>query len=336
MFTRLSIIIVTYDGDALLENCLTSIQAACPVMPQIVVVDNFGSDDTKRLVSHFSETCYVRAETNIGFAGGNNLGLPFCKGDYVLLLNNDTLIHQEPFSYLMRYLDEHPHVAVVQGKALLANSGGLLDGCGSYLTWAGLTLANGFVVPDAPEYQKAFPVFYAGGMCLMFRRSIIEQVGGYLFYDHFKSYFEEVDFCHRVWICGSDVHFVPSPAIEHLHSQTANRFSRISILRQYYTNIWFSHLTCLDLYGRIRILPAFSAFFVGHAFIHLLMGHWKCFWAHLECLRSLCSLREDIRATRKLIHSFRRRPEREIFQMVLRSPPLSFYWNVIVINIRNT
>jgi GT2 family glycosyltransferase len=335
MLNRLSILIVTYAGDTLLADCLTSIQSVCIEMPQVVVVDNSGSAETEQLVNRFVGVQYIGSKINLGFAGGNNRGLPFCKGDYVLLLNNDTLIREEPFTYLMRYLDEHPTVAVVQGKALLANSGGLLDGCGSFMTWTGLTIPNGFLVPDSSDYQKAFPVFYAGGMCLMFRRSIIEQVGGYLFYDHFKSYFEEVDFCHRVWICGSDVHFVPSPPIEHLHSQTANRFSRISILRQYYTNIWFSHLTCLDLYGRIRILPAFSVFFAGHAFMHLLLGHWKFFLAHIECLRSVWSLRKEVRAARKRIRSFRRRSEREVFRMVLKSPPLRYYWNAIVINIRN-
>ena len=326
---RLSILIVTYDGDELLRACLDSIQRACGDMPGTVVVDNAASETTRELVASFPRTRYVRAETNLGFAGGNNLGFPFCEGEYILLLNNDTVIHDEPFTALIRYCDAKPQVGVAQGKIRFGGNIDLLDGCGSFLTATGIQYAYGFLVPDAPAFQKPYPVFAASGAFFLIRRSVIAQAGGYLFYDHFRSYYEEVDFCHRVWLSGSEVHFVPTPVIDHLHSQTAGRFRRTDILRQYYQNIWFSLLTCLGGYGRLRILPVFTAFFAGNALAHLLAGHRELFRAHLDTVRKLWIMRDQIRSARKTIRGFRVRSDRELFRIILKSPPLSYYWRSI-------
>jgi len=330
--SRLSILIVTYHGDDWLRACLDSVQRACRGMPETVVVDNGASETTRELVAAFPHARYVRAETNLGFAGGNNLGLPFCGGEYILLLNNDTVIHDEPFTALIRYCDEHPQVGVAQGKMRLGNSDGLLDGCGTFLTATGIQYAYGFLVPDAPAFQKPYPVFAASGACFLIRRSVIAHAGGYLFYDHFRSYYEEVDFCHRVWLSGSEVHFVPTPVIDHLHSQTAGRFRRTDILRQYYQNLWFSLLTCLGGYGRLRILPVFAAFYAGNALAHLLAGHRELFRAHLDAVRRLWAMRDQIRSARETIGGFRARSDRALFRIILKSPPLRYYWRSIKSN----
>ncbi len=332
LLNRITILIVTYDGDDLLEACLTSIQQACDILPQTVIVDNAAQESTRALVARFPHTRYVRSETNLGFAGGNNLGLPYCQGDYILLLNNDTIIHKEPFTALINYCDQHPSVAVVQGKLRLANSHGLLDGCGSFLTWTGIQYAYGYLKPDVPQYQIPYPVFSASGACFMIRKSVIAQVGGFLFYDHFRSYYEEVDFCHRVWLSGAEVHFVPSPIIDHLHSKTAGRFPRTDILRQYYQNMWFSLLTCLGAYGRYRILPCFFFLYASHATLHLLKGNTELFRAHIHALHQIWAMRSQIRAARADIMRFRKRTDRELFRVILKSPSLRHYWETIKFN----
>jgi len=167
MLSRLSILIVTYRRDDLLDACLASIRAACPIMPQTVVVDNGDTPETQAVVQAYDNTTYICSPGNPGFAGGNNIGLPACSGEYVLLLNNDTLIHEEPFTQMMRYMDEHPSVGAIQGKLQIPQVNNLLDGCGNMLSGMGSRNPFGFLVADAPEFCKPYPVFAANG-ALMF------------------------------------------------------------------------------------------------------------------------------------------------------------------------
>jgi len=329
MLSRLSILIVTYRRDDLLGACLTSIRAACPAMPQTVVVDNGDTPETRTLVQSFDNTTYIRSPGNPGFAGGNNIGLPACLGEYVLLLNNDTLIHDEPFTCMMRYMDEHPSVGAIQAKLQIPHLGNLLDGCGSMLTWAGNLNPYGFLVKDAPAYGSPYPAFAVNGACLMFRKGVLEQAGGFLFHGHFKSYFEEIDFCHRLWLSGADVHYVPTPIVDHHHSLTASQFPHLDILRQYYANVWFSHLTCLDAYGLLRVLPAFSLAYFGHSFLRLCIGQFSFFGIHYRALWSVWGNRTFIRQTRARLRAVRKRSSREIFRLVMRSPPIAAYLKLL-------
>src|SRR5574344_1746539 len=220
---HLSILIASYKQKKLLQDCLASIRVAGP-MPEVVVVDNASHDGTvEMLAAEFPEVKVVVAPENLGFAGGNNLGLPACTGDYVLLLNNDMIVHPGAFEAMTSFLDAHPAVWAVQGKMRLVREGGVLDSAGDFLTVCGLQYHYGYRKPDAPKYSKAYPVFAGKGACLMFRRDVPSKAGGFLFNPVFGSYYEETDFCHRIWLYGGEVWFVPSPMIDHLQGMTSSR-----------------------------------------------------------------------------------------------------------------
>jgi len=329
MFSRLSILIVTYRRDDLLDACLASIRAACPTMPQTVVVDNGDTSETQVVVQAYDNTTYIPSPGNLGFAGGCVIGLPACSGEYILLLNNDTVIHEEPFTHMMRYLDDHPSVGIVQGKIRIPHLNNLLDGCGAMLSGMGYVNPYGFLTEDAPQFCKPYPVFTTNGAFFMIRRSALQQAGGFLFHGHFKSYFEDVDLCHRIWIGGLEVHYIPTPIIDHHHSMTSSQFPQLDIWRQYYANIWFSHLTCLDVYGLFRILPGFSLMYFGHAFLRLCMGQVSFFNIHFHALRATWNNRAAIRQTRRQLRAVRKRSSREIFRLVMRSPPFSYYMKAL-------
>lgn len=321
--SHLSILIVTYKGDGLLHDCLVSLQKTCGGEPQIVVVDNSPSDDTKRLVAEFPRTVYVRATGNLGFAGGNNLGLPYCENDFVLLLNNDTLVHDRTsFTGLMDYLEKHPEVGAAQGKLVMPNHGNLLGGCGSYLTWYGILYSTGFLEKDAPQFNCAHSAFTVSGAFFLFRKSVLPSVGGNLFYDHFKSYFEEVNFCHRLWLAGYEVHYVPTAPIDHLVCQTSGKFRYTEITRQYYRNILFSYLTCLGFWGLLLILPPFLLLLVGHAFFYLFKGNTGIFKADFGAIGQVWKDWGDIKSARRIVQGMRKILDFQLFRRVMRQPSL--------------
>lgn len=323
---NLSIIIVTWNGDELLESCLKSLRVACGLAPEIVVVDNANLQSTQDLVSRFENAKYVASKENLGFAGGNNLGLKYCSRPYILLLNNDTIVHQEPFSQMIRYLKDNPRVAVVQGKMRLARQGDILDECGSYLTnWGELYLR--FLHAPVSAKISSGPIFHAKGACMMFHHSILDELDGVLFYDRFKSYYEDVDFCHRVWLSGREVHFVDTPPIDHLAGATGARLSADAIIGQTCENKMFSFLTVLGGWGLMTILPRQLLLQSLVCVRHVLgcnITAARIFARGLFLPFSSCG---DLLRVRKGLQARRRASDARIFEKVVRRLPWSFYWH---------
>ena len=311
-----TVLIVTWNGDGLLRDCLGSVRAALPQCPPCVVVDNANLESTKELCAGFEFVTYVPSKENLGFAGGNNLGLPFCKTKYVCLLNNDTVIHQDSFTPLVEFLEQHPGVAVAQGTMKLPRCNNSLDDCGTTLKWYGVQHHRYFRKPD-PGNLAPTKVFAAKGAFMMIRRSVVETLGGVLFHGHFKSYYEETDFCHRVWLSGSEVWFVPTPPIDHLLGSTSAKFDNALIWRQYIANIFFSFSANFSFEGKVRIMLPFAAVYMAYAFLNLLKGKWAHFRALLS-VRSVNRLRtRDLRQAKALVKDFRRITDHELLKQVM-------------------
>lgn len=326
LLDQLSILIVTFQGDALLQNCLESLSNDCGLKPEIIVVDNSATTLTRALVGKYANTRYIASTENLGFAGGNNLGISSCTRPYVLLLNNDTIIHKEPFTQLIQYLIDHPHVGVVQGTMNLPNHGNTLDACGVLLTSSGEQYIRLEHRPTATTKRPNRAVFAAKGACLLFRRSIIKDLDGVLFYDHFQAYYEESNFCHRVWLSGHEVHFVDTPPIDHLLGQTAKKFPAETIQIQYISNLLFSHLTLLSTCGRWLLIPRLLLLH-GIVFASsVLRRNWRSALVLPRAIKQTFLNRRRIMEVRKKIQATRTITDRELFRKVLVRPPLRYYY----------
>jgi GT2 family glycosyltransferase len=316
---RVSILIVNFNGASYLRACLDSLRAVTWSNREVVVVDNGSSDDSLDVLAGYPEIVVVQSPTNLGFAGGNNLGLRHCSGEYILLLNNDTVVPPGILEPLCHVLIQKPKVGVVQGKMILPRFGGTLDVCGSFLTALGLPYHYGYYKPDGPLYQKSYPVFSAKGACLLFRREIIAQVGGFLFDDDFFCYYEEADFCHRVWLAGFEVWFVPGPSTQHFMGATSGESQSEFVLRHYLRNMAFSLLSNLSLCSRLRILPLFFSMNALSLIGTLLRGRTGASRAHAGVFRHCLRSYEKIRERRQLIRRIRRVRDNAIFRRVMRT-----------------
>lgn len=319
--TKLTVLIASYKEEELLRKCLTSIRSNVQPMPEIVVVNNASPDGTAEMLSReFPEVKAYRAPENLGFAGGNNYGFPFCTGDYVLLLNDDTIVPRGAFETMCAFLDGHPEAWAVQGKMILTREHNVLDSSGDFLTLFGLQYHYGYRKPDGPKYSVPYPVFAGKGACLMFRRDVPSRTGGFLFNKLFVSYYEETDFCHRIWLCGGQVWFVPSPPIEHLQGVTFARMNQRVLQTRYYRNIWISFLTCFGWPGLLIVVPLFAGlcFFAG-----ILQG--KLAW-HWEAIQMLWAVRSDVKALRGKLQKLRTAGDFKLFKSIMRTPRLSYFW----------
>ena len=218
---RLSLIVVTWNGRALLERCLPSVRAACPAWAEIVVVDNGSSDGT---VAWLEETApdvrVVALGENRGFCGGNNAGFAATAGEFALFLNNDVEVTPGWLGPLAEHMDAHPACAALQPKLLRHDvrtrfeyagaAGGYLDRLGYPFTRGRLfdTLED-----DAGQYDDARRVFWATGAALLVRRGAVE---GAPFDERFFMHMEEIDLCWRLWRAGHEVWCVPSSVVYHI------------------------------------------------------------------------------------------------------------------------
>jgi GT2 family glycosyltransferase len=321
-----SILIVNYNGAEVLRDCLTSLRQVTYPRLEVVVVENGSTDNSKEVLAQHPAILVLQSDRNRGFAGGNNFGLPACNGQFVLLLNSDTIVTPGFLEPLVEYLRDHPQVGIVQGKMILSRHGNVLDVCGSFLTRFGFLYHYGYYKQDTQKYDRSYPVFSAKGACLLFRRELVTAVGGYLFNEDFFCYYEETDFCHRAWLTGHEAHFVHTSTIQHLQGATSER-TRASgfVLRQFLANQTFGLLANLSAGSLCRIMPLYFLVFFTSMTSAALTGKLTVFKAHWHALASNWRRIGKIRAQRELIRRIRKISDRELFAKVMRNPRLDYF-----------
>jgi GT2 family glycosyltransferase len=226
----LTIVIVSYNARADLENCLASLQAAPPAITHdIVVVDNASPDRSADAVrARFPAVKVIALERNVGFAGGNNAGIRATGGDLVLLLNSDTIVGAGAIEGLVERLRAHRDAAIAGPR--------LVDAHGrTEISWGAMISPLGELKQKAIGrlYDRRFGpversvahaaaseryVDWVSGACLLVYRHDAEAVG--LLDERFFLYTEDVDFCASIRARGRRVLFVPSVTITHLRGRS--------------------------------------------------------------------------------------------------------------------
>ncbi len=324
-----SVIVVTWKGDDLLADCLDSIARVYGDTPEVVVVDNAGEPSTRALVSRRPNATYVAAHANLGFAGGNVLGWRRATRDYVVLLNNDTVLTGDSVTPLVAYLDSHPTCAVAQGTLVFADRQDLTDGTGMWFSPLGVLASEGFLEPLDAAPKSAREVFAVGGAFCVLRRAAVEDVGR-LFYPHFRSYYEEVDLCHRLWRRGWECAYVPTPPVLHRHSATAARVGWEGVRARYYRNVWFSTLTCFGLAGILRFAPVLALLCLGQGVAAALRGGGAgVLRTHLGNALWLWRKRRYVAAVRARVQSGAARGDREVLGLAVRRQPWRYYLGLV-------
>ena len=329
---RISVLITAYKNAELVKRCVDSLRAAFGgVLPETVIVDDAAGDAaTAELAASYAAdgVKFAVMSQNGGFAGANNFGWKFCTKEFPVLVNSDIVFHEEPFTTMLAFMDEHPKAGIIQGTLLIKNGqegvDGTLNGCGAFLTPFGTTATPGWLAPaDDPVAKSARKCFAAYGAMFMVRRDVVESTGR-LFYDFFHTYYEEVDFCHRAWLTGWEVWYVPTPPVDHAHGATMSKFyTREDVLKKFYRNIRFSFATCFGRRGRLTIRPLFQSF------LQLLRGKGVAWRAHRWAKRELRKRKPEIAEARKRIQSTRVLSDTQLFKVVCRRYTLVELWSAI-------
>lgn len=210
---RVSIVIVLFNQAELTFDCLRTLGAALDVASEVIIVDNDSRDDTAELCARVDGARIIRNKENLHFLKGVNLGAKECRGDAILLLNNDTKIKPGSIRSALRCLDEEPSVGAVGGKIVLLD--GTLQEAGSIIWRDGSCLGYGRGrSPDEPEFKFRRDVDYCSGAFILIRQSLFERLG-WFDVTFAPAYYEETDLCMRVRDAGFRIVYDPQIEIEH-------------------------------------------------------------------------------------------------------------------------
>lgn len=213
---NLSIIIVNFNTRDLLRNCLTSIFNQKGVEYEVWVVDNASRDNSIQMVKNdFPKVKLIKNSQNIGFAKGNNVALRQAQGEYLFLLNSDTILKEETLSRICGFLKSNPEVGIL-GIKILNPDGSPQTSVGKFYN-----LGNAFLMlfggeklgflRDSPN--KVTEVDWVAGAALIVRREVLEKAG--FLDENLFMYMEEVEWCFRVKKTGFRVFFYPEAEVVH-------------------------------------------------------------------------------------------------------------------------
>ena len=225
---RLSIIIVSWNVRSELLDCLRSIQQNVPSHSyEVIVVDNASTDGTIDAVKQgFPEIQLIANTKNSGFAAANNDGIKQSRGEYILILNPDTITPSSSLDVLVKFMDDNKDVGMC-GPKLLNCDGTAQQSIHRFPSFRGALHRHTafkflgifknqykkWIMKDV-SYDNQMDVDQVMGAALMTRRSLLKSVG--LMDERFFMYYEEVDLCYRIKQAGWRIVYVPEATITHL------------------------------------------------------------------------------------------------------------------------
>jgi GT2 family glycosyltransferase len=222
-----SIIVVTWNGRHLLEECLSAVEAQQDVTFETIVVDNGSDDGTADFVrERFPRVRAIPLQRNLGFAGGNNAGAAAARGRYVAFLNNDTVVEPGWLSALRAGIDEAAGFALATSRIVYMHDPSRIDSAGdSVLRWGGaFKRHHGASAHVANQSEEVFAV--CGAACLM-PRALFDELGG--FDEDFFASHEDVDLSYRAQLRGYRCRYVAGAVVRHHGSATLGRVSRFAV-----------------------------------------------------------------------------------------------------------
>ena len=235
---KLSVIIVNYNVKYFLEQCLLTVQKALiGIESEIFVVDNHSVDGSVDMIRNsFPEVKLIANEDNVGFAVANNQAIELTQGEYVLLLNPDTVVREDSFSSCIEFMDSHSEAGALGVK--------MIDGKGNFLPES----KRGLPTPEVALYKmlglnklfprsKRFGKYHLGflgeddinevdvlaGAYMFIRKKVLDEIG--LLDETFFMYGEDVDLSYRITEAGYKNYYFPSTSIIHYKGESTKKMS---------------------------------------------------------------------------------------------------------------
>lgn len=285
---RLSVVIVAYEDAEEISACLQSLERNGIEDGEVIVIDNSPSNRVARMIARqFPRVRLYREGFNDGYAGGNNRGLAYARGHYVLVLNPDTRVERNALQELIACLERHPGDLVT---AKLLGPDGRVNACGNEMHRTGITTCRGF--GDAPEaWVGDVEVPLVSGAAVLAHRETWEALEG--FDDRYFLYMEDADLSLRARFLGRKVWCAADAVVWHDYALNLTPDKYYFLVRNRWITI-VKHWSAKVLFQRLAFMVMVEAL----TWIFALIKGPRFVWSHGRAYQWLWNNRRDLRTER--------------------------------------
>ena len=217
---KVSIIILNWNGEKLLQECLDSVYKNNLQNTEIILVDNASTDNSIGLVKqNFPEIKIIRNKKNYGYAKGNNIGIKNARGKYIVILNNDVIVEEDWLEKLVNAADTNDSTGIFGSKQMFYHNKNEIDSLGGFLKKDGPHNINNSTPWTNPDKNRE--VFSVAGAAMLLKRKMLQEVG--LFDPMYFLYYEDFDLCWRARLLGWKCYYVSSAVIYHHRGASTSR-----------------------------------------------------------------------------------------------------------------
>lgn len=306
---KVLVIVLTYNAAEYLGDCLSSV--ARVQYPReffkVLVVDNGSTDGSVEFMeTNFPDIEIIVNDTNLGFAGGNNVGMRYAIDhgfDFAYLLNQDTVVDANFINEAVAVAQTDTRIGAVQSKLLLHDKPELINSRGNMIHYLGFAFAGGYLEQD--RQLEISEIAYASGASCLLRVSALKEVG--VFNDSFFMYHEDTDLGWRFWLAGWRVVLAPKSVVYHKYE-----FSRS--IKKFYFMERNRTTVLLQNYKMATMFVIAPALFVmnGAMLINSIINGW---WkeelsAYAYFINTL--VWKNILATRRTVQALRKQKDRDV------------------------
>ena len=263
---KLSVIIVNYNVKEELTFCLSSVQRALQgIEGEVFVVDNHSADGSCDVIKTlFPWVTLIENADNLGFARANNIAIRKAVGEYILLLNPDTVVEQDSFAKMIAFMDEHADCGGLGVKMLDAQGAFLPESkrgiptpwvafCklfGLYKLFPKSEKCNRYYLSNISQDSVA-QVEILAGACMLLRKSVLDEIG--LLDETYFLYGEDVDISYRILQAGYKNYYFPETSIIHLKGASTKKFE-VKSVREFYRSMEIFCEQHFTQYNRLFLL----------------------------------------------------------------------------------
>lgn len=230
----ISIITINYNNAEITGDFLESVLCLNYNNIEVIVVDNASKENpSEKLKKIYPAANIILSKKNLGFAGGNNLGIKAAKGDYLFFVNNDTVLTTDIFEGLLEVFEKFSDAGVVSPKFHYYDSPGTIEfaGYNKVNAFSGRNSMVGCKKIDFGQYDEIKATHYAHGGAMLVSRKVIEEVG--VMPELYFLYYEEFDWCEQIKRKGFKVYYQYKSLIYHKESMSVGKKS---VLKTFYLN----------------------------------------------------------------------------------------------------
>ena len=212
----ISIIVLNYNAGELLLNCINSLKKSTYQNIEILVVDNISSDDShSKCKKQFPDIKLIQNRKNLGYCGGNNVGIKEAKGEFIVILNPDTIVEENWLDEMFNAFNEFGD-GLYQPKIISLNESDIIQSTGNMIHVFGFGFARDKGKKIIEKKEEIEKIGYASGTCLFTTKKVLEKVG--LLDEFLFLYHDDLDLGWRAAQIGINSYYVPKSKIFHAES----------------------------------------------------------------------------------------------------------------------